>query len=81
MKVCLPSCAGGTRWVGQVLKALEHFLAGYPAIQLHLEQLATSKEKSDSKSKALGFLKLLKSCGIIAMATFSPGSANSSSQG
>ena len=32
MKVCLPTHAGGTRWVGNVLKALEHFLSGYPVI-------------------------------------------------
>ena len=70
MNVCLTTHAGGTRWVGHVLKALEHFLAGYPAIQLHLEQLAISKEKLDSKSKPLGFLKLLKSHDIIAMALF-----------
>ena len=37
-------------------------------MRLHLEQLAASKEKSDSKSKAVGFLKLLKSQDVIAMA-------------
>ena len=33
-------------------------------------QLAVSKEKSDSKSKAGGFLKLLRSHDVIAMALF-----------
>ena len=68
MNVKLPTRAGGTRWVGHILKALDHFLDGYPALRLHLEQLAASKEKSDSKSKAVGFLKLLKSQDVIAMA-------------
>ena len=42
----------------------------YPAFRLHLEQLAASKEKSDGKAKAIGFLKLLRSQYIIAMALF-----------
>ena len=70
IKAKLPTRAGGTRWVGHILKALSHFLDGYPALQLHLEQLAASKEKSDSKPKALGFLKLLRSRDIIAMSLF-----------
>ena len=61
VKVKLPTGASGTRWVEHILRALDHFLDGYPAFQLHLEQLADSKEKSDGKSKALGFLKLLQS--------------------
>ena len=56
--------------MGHILKALSHFLDGYPALRLHLEQLAASKEKSDSKPKALGFLKLLRSRDIIAMSLF-----------
>lgn len=70
MKVLLPKRAGGTRWVGHTVDALDNFLTGYPAIRLHLEQLAASKEKSDTKSKAVGFLKLLHSHDIIAMALF-----------
>lgn len=35
-----------------------------------LFQLAASREKSDSKSKAIGFLKLLRSRGVIMMALF-----------
>ena len=62
--------AGGTRWVGHILRALEHFLDEYPAFRLHLEQLAASKEKSDGKAKVIGFLKLLRSQDIIAMALF-----------
>ena len=70
INIKLPTRAGGARWVGHILRALEHFLDGYPAFQLHLEQLAASKEKSDGKAKAIGFLKLLRSQDIIAMALF-----------
>ena len=70
IKIKLPTRAGGTRWVGHILRALEHFLDGYPAFRLHLEQLAASKEKSDGKAKAIGFLKLLRSQDITAMALF-----------
>ena len=70
MNVRLPIQAGGTRWVGHILRALEHLLDGYRVFRPHLEQLAVSKEKSDSKSKALGFLKLLQSKDVIAMSLF-----------
>ena len=70
INIKLPNQAGGTRWVGHILRALEHFLDGYPAFRLHLEQLAASKEKSDGKAKAIGFLKLLRSQDIIAMVLF-----------
>ena len=59
-----------TRWVGHIYVALDHFIKGYKAIRLHLEQLVASKEKSTSKSKAQGFLKLMKSSDIVAMALF-----------
>ena len=39
MKTCLLTRAGGTRWVGHVLKALGNFLSGYKAFRLHLEQV------------------------------------------
>ena len=45
-------------------------LTGYPALRLHLEQLAASTENSNSKTKAIGFLKLLPSRDIIGMALF-----------
>ena len=41
MKVCLPTRAGGTRWTGHVLLALDNFIAGYSALRLHLEQVNT----------------------------------------
>ena len=69
-KVLLPTRAGGTRWVGHVLKALNNFLSGYGAFRLHLEQLAASRERSESKTKAIGFLKLIRSREVIAMALF-----------
>ena len=68
MKLLLPTRADGTRWVGHVLKALHNFLTGYAAFRLHLEQLASSNERSDAKSKAIGFLKLIKSREVIMMA-------------
>ena len=69
-KVLLPTRAGGTRWVGHVLKALNNFLSGDGAFRLHLEQLAASRERSESKTKAIGFLKLIRSREVIAMALF-----------
>ena len=39
LKILLPTRAGGTRWVGHVLRALGNFLSGYAAFQLHLEQV------------------------------------------
>ena len=70
LKVCIQTRAGGSRWVGHTLKPLDNLLYGYPATRLHLEQLAASKERSDSKSKAIGFLKPLRSKDVIAMALF-----------
>ena len=70
LKKLIPTRAGGTRWVGHTLHALGNFLNGYPALRLHLEQLATSRERSDSKSKAVGFVKLLRSKEIISTALF-----------
>ena len=60
-KVLLPTRADGTRWVGHVLQALHNFLIGYSAFRLHLEQLAASQERGDAKTKAIGFLKLIRS--------------------
>ena len=59
LKVCFPTRVGGSRCVGHTLKALDNLLYGYSAIRLYLEQLAASRERSDSKSKAIVFLKLL----------------------
>ena len=39
LKILLPTRAGGTRWVGHVLRALGNFLSGYAAFRLHLEQV------------------------------------------
>ena len=69
-KILIPTHVGGSRWVSYTLRALNNFLQGYPAMRLHLEQLAASEERSDSKSKTTGFLKLLQSRDIIAMALF-----------
>ena len=51
-------------------RALDHFLSGYQAFQPHLEQLAASNGRGDSKAKAQGFLKLIKCYDVIAMALF-----------
>ena len=58
-KILIPTCIGGSRCVSHTHRTLNNFLQGYPAIRLHLEQLAASEERSDSKSKTTGFLKLL----------------------
>ena len=41
MKVSLPTRAGGTRWTGHVLQALDNFITVYPAFRLHVEQVST----------------------------------------
>ena len=43
---------------------------GYKGIRLQPEQLFASKERVDSKAKALGFLKLMKSYDVMAMVLF-----------
>ena len=73
MKVLLPTQAGDTRWVSHVYKALDHFLNGYKAFQIHLEQLASSNEKGESKAKAQEFFKLMKYHNVIAMGLFMQG--------
>ena len=70
VKVLIPTRVGGTRWVGHVVRALDNFVNGYKGIRLHLEQLVASKERGDSKAKALGFLKLMKSYDVMAMVLF-----------
>ena len=70
MEALLPTWAGDTRLVSHVYKALDHFLNGYKAFQLHLEQLASSNERGESKAIAQGFFKLLKCHNVIAMALF-----------
>ena len=51
-------------------KALYHFLNGYKAFQLHLEQLALSNERGESKPKVQGFLNLTKCNNVRAVALF-----------
>lgn len=70
MNVLIPTRVGGTRWVGHVVCAINNFVNGYKGIRLHLEQLVASKERGDSKAKALGFLKLMKSYDVVAMVLF-----------
>ena len=69
-KKLYPVRAGGSRWIGHSLHALTNFIDGYKAIRLHLEQLASSGEKSESHTKSIGFLKLIRSRDILAMALF-----------
>ncbi|KAK7944843.1 hypothetical protein WMY93_000571 [Mugilogobius chulae] len=38
----VPTRIGGTRWVGHLLRALDHFLRGYQGLVLHLEQIQSS---------------------------------------
>ena len=42
MIVWQPAIAGGTRWTGHVLLALDKFISGYSALRLHLEQVNTN---------------------------------------
>ena len=70
LKKLYPVRAGGSRWIGHTLRALTNFIDGYKAIRLHLEQLASSKEKSESRSKSIGFLKLISSRDVLAMSLF-----------
>ena len=56
--------------MGHSLRALDTLIHGYPAIRLHLEHLVAAKGRSESKSKAIGFLKLLRSKDIISMVLF-----------
>ena len=67
MKVLLPTQAGCTRWVSHVYKTSVHFLNGYKAFWLHLEQLASSNEGAKIKPKVQGFLKLMKYYNVIPM--------------
>jgi hypothetical protein len=41
----MPSRAGGTRWVGHQLKAVEDTISGYPVIVNHLSQVKKSMLK------------------------------------
>lgn len=38
-KPLMPTRIGGTRWVGHLHRAIDHFLRGYGVIVLHLEQV------------------------------------------
>lgn len=40
LKVLMPTRVGGTRWVGHLLRALKNFIASYPALRQHLEQVS-----------------------------------------
>ena len=70
LKKLYPVWAGGSRWIGHTLQALSNFIDGYKAICLHLGQLASSREKSESHTKSFGFLKLIRSRDILTMSLF-----------
>ena len=70
LKKLYPVWAGGSRWIGHTLQALSNFIDGYKAIHLHLKQLGSSREKSESRTKSFGFLKLIRSRDILAMSLF-----------
>ena len=70
LKKLYPVRAGGSRWIGHTLQALSNFIDRYKAIRLHVEQLASSREKSESRTKSFGFLKLIRSRDILAMSLF-----------
>ena len=69
-KTNLKMHSGGSRWIGHTHHALTNFLDGYKAFCIHLEQLSSSKEKSESHSKSIGFLKWISSRDILTMSLF-----------
>ena len=58
MPAILPTQVGGTRWASHVLKALDHFLCGYPALIQHLEQIQSPDStgvRGEQKAKAKAY--------------------------
>ena len=58
---------GGTRWVAHVLKALDHFLRGYPAIVQQSDSVGVRGEKT---AKAQQFFKTATSVSVVRFACF-----------
>lgn len=73
MKVLLPTRVGGTRWVGHLQLALDHFLRGYAAIMQHLEQIQSPDAegvKGEQQAKARNFFNTMRSLSVIYYAHF-----------
>ena len=64
----MPTRVGGTRWVAHVLKALDHFLRGYPAIVQHLEQIQSPDSvgvRGEQRAKARQYFKTATSVSVV----------------
>ena len=69
----MPTRVGGTRWVADVLKVLDHFLRGYPAIVQHLEQIQSPDSvgvRGEQRAKAQQFFKTATSVSVVRFACF-----------
>ncbi|KAK3108716.1 hypothetical protein FSP39_014055 [Pinctada imbricata] len=71
-KLLIPTRADGTRWIGHQLLAVTNIISSYKFIIQHMEQLKETSDRvsSDSKNKAIGFLKLLKSKDVMSFLLF-----------
>ncbi|KAK0135054.1 Zinc finger protein 862 [Merluccius polli] len=72
-KPLMPTRIGGTRWVGHLLRALDHYLRGYPAIVLHLEQIQSPDAqgvRSVPQAKAKKFHSLAKESALLQFCGF-----------
>ena len=67
----MPTRVGGTRWVAHVLKALDHFLRGYPTIVQHLEQIQSPASVGvwgEQRAKTRQFFKTATSVSVAGFA-------------
>ncbi|KAK7944844.1 hypothetical protein WMY93_000572 [Mugilogobius chulae] len=69
----VPTRIGGTRWVGHLLRALDHFLRGYQGLVLHLEQIQSSDAQNVrgvQQAKARKFYSTVKEAAIVRFCGF-----------
>ncbi|XP_046565011.1 zinc finger protein 862-like [Haliotis rubra] len=70
LQFSMPTRVGGTRWVGHMLLAVKNMLKGYRALVFHLSKVSQIRSQSAPQSKAINFIKKLKSKSIIFFAHF-----------
>ena len=51
LKILLPTRANGTRWVSHISRALDHFVQGYKAFCLYLNNLQIQRKGAIAKQK------------------------------
>ncbi|XP_036001453.1 zinc finger protein 862-like [Fundulus heteroclitus] len=69
----VPTRIGGTRWVGHLLRALDHFLQGYQGLVLHLEQIQSPDSqnvRSVQKAKARKYYSVAREAVIVRFCGF-----------